>query len=506
MTTQENNKTLVIVGLLLGLIFSELDQTIVSTALPTIIRELHGLSLYGWVAGIYMLAITMFMPIFGKLADIYGRKKIYMSCVGLFLAGSVICGMADSMTVLLIGRGVQGIGAGGLMPLAMLIIGDTFALEQRAKLQALIGPMMILPQLLGPTLGGYFVSHLNWHWIFLINIPIGVFSAIIMFKGLRESRSDEKRSIDWAGAFTLVLAMFSLLLAPVLIDVKGYTWGSPIIVALLAAFVLLTALFIGVERKAKEPIIPLALFRNRSVVVLSIIVFLTMLGVMGGISGLPFFAQIVMGISPTASGYLSLGFMAGAIPASMVCGNLITKVAYKNLFVVSFVFPIASYIMFAYLQVDTTVLYVIVASFILGLGIGVLFGSDNLIVQESVAKEHTGVGVATVQLFQAIGTTLGFSIFGSLLSRNIASGLEGMSDRFPAGTADSIKNGGLPSGLPADLVLSIKTVFTDAFQHIFAIGIGFAVVAFIVCFFMKKEVLSSNKEEHGAAASETVSA
>ena len=236
MKKQGNNKTLVLIGLLLGLVFSELDQTVVSTALPTIIRDLHGMTLYGWVAGIYMLSITMFMPIFGKLADIYGRKKIYLSCVALFMVGSIISGLADSMTILLIGRGVQGIGAGGLMPLAMIIIGDTFPLEQRAKVQSLVGPLLILPQLIGPTIGGYFVSYVSWHWIFLINIPIGLIAAFIVSKGLREAVNTEKKSIDWAGAFTLVLAMLSLLLAPVLIDIKGYTWSSPVIIGLLTLF------------------------------------------------------------------------------------------------------------------------------------------------------------------------------------------------------------------------------------------------------------------------------
>ncbi|NRF93483.1 MFS transporter [Paenibacillus frigoriresistens] len=494
MKKQGNNKTLVLIGLLLGLVFSELDQTVVSTALPTIIRDLHGMTLYGWVAGIYMLSITMFMPIFGKLADIYGRKKIYLSCVALFMVGSIISGLADSMTILLIGRGVQGIGAGGLMPLAMIIIGDTFPLEQRAKVQSLVGPLLILPQLIEPTIGGYFVSYVSWHWIFLINIPIGLIASFIVSKGLRETVNTEKKSIDWAGAFTLVLAMLSLLLAPVLIDIKGYTWSSPVIIGLLALFVVFTALFIRIESKVKDPIIPLVLFRNRSVVVLSCIVFLTMLGIMGGMSGFPFFAQNVMGMSPTASGYLTLAFMAGAIPASILCGNLITKIAYKNLFIVSFIFPIVSYVLLSRLQVETTVIYIIVAFFILGLGIGVLFGSDNLIVQESVAQEHSGVGVATVQLLQAIGTTLGFSIFGSLLSRNIASGLSGLSDQFPEGTAKTILNGGIPQGLSADLLLQIKMVFTEAFQHIFAIGIFFTFAAFIACLFMRKEVLTNAEE------------
>ncbi|NOV02093.1 MFS transporter [Paenibacillus sp. LMG 31457] len=494
MNKQGNNKKLILIGLLLGLVFSELDQTVVSTAMPTIIRELHGLSLYGWVAGIYMLSITMFMPIFGKLADIYGRKKIYLSCVALFLAGSVICGTSGSMTMLLIGRGIQGIGAGGLMPLGMVIIGDTFPLGQRAKVQSLVGPLLILPQLLGPTVGGYFVSHVSWHWIFLINIPVGITSAIFVSKGLRESMRAERQSIDWAGAITLVLAMLSLLLAPVLIDVKGYTWASPVIISLLALSLVLIVLFVRIEAKAKEPIIPLVLFKNRSVVVLSVIVFVTMLGIMSGMSGFPFFAQNVMGLTPTASGYLSLAFMVGAIPASVICGNLITKIPYKHLFLVSFVFPIASFIMLSRIHVDTTVWYIIVSFFIMGLGIGVLFGSDNLIVQESVSKEHSGVGVATVQLFQAIGTTLGFSIFGSLLSRNITGGIHGLSGQFPVGTSETIMNGGIPKGLSADLLLQIKLVFSEAFQHIFAISIGFAIVAFLVTWIMKKEVLTSKDE------------
>ncbi|MFC0332503.1 MDR family MFS transporter [Paenibacillus sepulcri] len=500
MINESTNKSFIMIGLLLGLVFSELDQTAVSTALPTIIRELHGLSLFGWVAGIYMLSITVFMPIFGKLADLYGRKRIYLMCVAMFMAGSIICGLSQSMTMLLLGRCVQGIGAGGLMPLAMIIIGDSFPLEQRAKVQSLVGPMLILPQLIGPTIGGYFVSHIDWHWIFLINIPVGLIAAFFVAKGLRESVSPEKKHIDWAGATTLVFAILSLLFAPVLIDVKGYSWSSPVVIGLLVLSALFILLFVRIEARAAEPIIPLQLFRNRSVVVLSLIVFVTMLGVMGGMSGFPFFAQNVMGLTPTASGYLSLAFMAGAIPMSVLCGFLITRVAYKYLFIVSFILPIAGYLILSRIDVETTVIYILVAFFVLGLGIGVLFGSDNLIVQETVDKEHTGVGVATVQLFQSLGATLGFSIFGSMLSRHIHDGIAGMSNQFPAGSAASIMNGGIPQGLPADLVLSIKTVFAEAFQEMFLIGAVFAAGAFLICWFMKREVLTPQPEAEQQAA------
>lgn len=293
--TKTNNKTLILIGLLIGLIFAELDETIVSTAMPTIIRELHGLSLYGWVAGVYMLTLTMFMPILGKLADLYGRRRIYLICIGLFIAGSIVSGMASSMTILLIGRGIQGIGAGGLMPLALVIIGEAYPLEQRAKIQSLFGPMMIIPQLLGPTVGGYIVGNIDWHWVFLINIPIGLLAALFIAKGMQESIGNEKRYIDWAGACTLILALLSLLLTPVLIDNQGYAWSSPIIIGLLSLSALLFALLVWIEAKAKEPIIPLHLFRNRNVVVLSLLVFILMLGIMGGMATFPFLHSMLWG-------------------------------------------------------------------------------------------------------------------------------------------------------------------------------------------------------------------
>ncbi|MFC5469977.1 MDR family MFS transporter [Cohnella suwonensis] len=496
-----NNKALVLTGLLIGLIFAELDETVVSTAMPTIIRELHGLSLYGWVAGVYMLAITMFMPILGKLADLYGRKKVYLSCIALFIAGSIVCGLAPSMTWLLIGRDIQGIGAGGLMPLALVIIGDTYPLEQRAKIQSLFGPLMIIPQLLGPTVGGQIVGSVNWHWVFLINIPVGLVAAAVISKGMREKRGEEKRSIDWAGATTLVLGLLSLLMAPVLIDNQGYSWSSPLIIGLLVIAAVLFAILVYIESKAKEPIIPLHLFRNRNVVVLSMIVFILMLGIMGGIATFPFFAQNVMGLTPTASGYLMMAFMAGAIPSSIVNGFLITRLPYRTLFIVCFALPIVGFYLLSQIGVETTVLYIIVTFFILGLGIGALFGGDNLIVQESVEKENSGIALGMVQLFQALGATIGLSVFGSLLSQKITGGIADIADKLPEGTADNIATGGIPSGLAADLVDRIQVSFADAFQHIFSISIFFVIAAFIICWFLKHEVLKKRETEEGATLS-----
>ncbi|MBP2001993.1 EmrB/QacA subfamily drug resistance transporter [Paenibacillus shirakamiensis] len=491
---KKNNKTMVLAALMIGLIFAELDETIVSTAMPTIIRDLHGLALYGWVAGIYMLALTLFMPIIGKLADLYGRKRLYLSCMALFIIGSIVSGAAGSMTMLLVGRGIQGIGAGGLMPLALVILGETYPLEQRAKIQAIFGPMMIIPQLIGPVAGGYIVGHWAWHWVFFINIPVGILAAILLSMGLSESRSNEKRSIDWKGATTLMLGLLSLLMAPVLIDNEGYSWSSPIIIGLLVLAGLLFTLLVRIESRAAEPILPLHLFRNRNVVVLCSLVFVLMIGIMGGFAAFPFFAQNVMGLTPTASGYLSLAFMAGAMPFSILVGFLITRVKYRTLFIASFTLPLVGLYLLSRLQVDVSVMYVLVSFFILGIGLGALFGGDNLIVQESVDAKDSGIALSTVQLFQSLGATIGLSVFGSLLSRNISTGINGIRDQLPEGSADKIATGGIPAGLSPNLLHQIRLIFTDSFQQIFAISLVFAVIAFILCWFLKSEVLTSKEK------------
>ncbi|TCZ76598.1 MFS transporter [Paenibacillus albiflavus] len=486
---RENNKTLVLIGLLIGLIFSGLDETIVSTAMPTIIRELHGLQLFGWVAGIYMLTMTAFMPIFGKLADLFGHRRIFMICMSLFIAGSIVNGFANSMELLLIGRGIQGVGAGGLMPLAMVIMGDTYPLEQRAKIQSMIGPLLFLPQLIGPTVGGFIVSHWNWHWIFLINIPIGLLSAIITVKGLRENRREGKPSIDWAGSLTLVAAIVSLLLTPVLKDTMGYSWSSPLIVGLMILGVILIGLFIWIESRVQEPIIPLHLFRNRNIVALSTLVFIVGVGVMGVMYGFPFYAQHVIGLTPAGAGYLSMAFMLGAVPMSMLNGFTLTKLRYRNVFIVSFVLPIIAFFLLSQIGLETSIFTYVIYFIILGAGLGVLFAGDNLIVQESVDSRNSGIALSTVQLFQALGTTIGLNWFGSMMASQIASGVNDLNE-LPAGVAEQVQTSGIPHDLSPDFITSIKSIFVDAFHNMYFIALVMSVAAFIVCWFLKNEILA----------------
>ncbi|MGG0585877.1 MDR family MFS transporter [Priestia megaterium] len=494
----KNNKILVMTGLMIGIIFSELDETVVNTAMPTIIRDLGGLSMYGWVAGIYMLALSAFMPILGKLADLFSRKKVYFASMAFFIGGSIICGLSHSMIMLLIGRGIQGLGAGGLMPLAMTISSDLFPVEQRAKVQAFMGPVMFIPMLLGPLMGGFFVDQASWHWIFFVNIPVGLIAVIFLAGGLKEVHERKKVTIDWAGAILLVAAIISLLITPVLVENEGYTWSSPFIVSLLCVGVILIGLFIWVESKVIEPIVPLHLFRNRNILVLSLLVFTVGCGLMGSFSSFPYFAQNVLGLTPTESGYLTLPMMVGAVATSIVSGFLLTKVRYRELFVISFIMPVIGFYLFSKLDISTTTLQVIIFFFITGLGLGVMFGGDNLIVQESVEKEHKGIALATVPLFQSIGATVGVSMFGTLLSSTLTSNLSSLGDELPksmANNMNSLAAGGIPSGLTPELFMKIKVLFIESFQHIYTYAFVLTIIAFVLCFFLKKEVLSSKSEE-----------
>lgn len=495
--TNKSNKILVMMGLIIGLIFSELDETIVNTAMPTIIKDLGGLSLYGWVAGVYMLSLSAFMPILGKLADLFGRKKVYLISMAFFIGGSIVCGLSHSMTMLLIGRGIQGLGAGGLMPLAMTISSDLFPVEQRAKVQGFMGPIMFIPMLLGPLMGGFFVDQISWHWIFFVNIPVGVLAALLLASGLKEQMVTKKVTIDWVGALLLISAIISLLITPVLIENEGYSWGSPLIISLLCIGVLFIGIFIWVESKVKEPIIPLHLFKNRNILVLSMIVFTVGVGLMGSFSSFPYFAQNVLGLTPTEAGYLTLPMMVGAVVSAMVCGFLLTKVRYRELFGIAFILPIIGFYLFSHMNIHTTIVQIIIFFLIAGLGLGVMFGGDNLIVQESVEKEHRGIALATVPLFQSIGATVGVSIFGTLLSSTLTSNLGELGDKLPKSMSEhmnSLAAGGIPKGLPTELYTTIKTIFIESFQHIYSYAFFLTIISFILCWFLKKEVLSSKQK------------
>lgn len=465
---KHTNKTMVLIALIIGMIFAGLDETAVSTAMPAIIRDLQDMTLYGWVAGIYLLTMSASMPILGKLSDLFGRKRLYLISIALFILGSLASALAPTMEFLLLGRGIQGVGAGGLMPLAMVIFGTSFTLEQRVKLQGLFGILMLLPQLVGPMIGGYMADHLSWHWVFLINLPVSSLAALLMFLGLREeNRREPRRSVDYAGALTLVGAILCLLLAPVLIENMGLAWTSPPVLALLGASGVLLGLFLLVERRAAEPLIPPRLLRNRNIVVMALLMFTAMCGLMGAASSFPYYAQIAMGFSAAVSGYFTLMLMAGALPFRLAFGFLMARMPYRTLFSASFLFPVAGLLMALRIHPGQSFFYPALCFFVMGIGTGSLMAGDTLLIQESAEEADRGVAQSAVQLFQTAGASIGMSMFGSLLA------------------------GRLNGGLGPELGEKNATVLTNAFHHQFGLALAFAIAAVIICFFFGKGVLVS---------------
>jgi EmrB/QacA subfamily drug resistance transporter len=492
----------IVTGLMLGLLLGSLDQTIVSTAMPHVITELNGFNLYSWVFTIYMLTSTTAVPIFGKLADLFGRRLIYLIGMGLFLAGSALCGLSHDMTQLIVFRAIQGIGAGALMPIAMTIIGDIFPPERRGKMQGIFGAVFGLSSVIGPAVGGFIVDHLAWQWIFYINLPFGVFAAIILSIALKESKGAEKKSIDWFGASTLTAAVVAFLLAiemggngPSEGGMKHYAWDSWQILGLFGASALLIALFLWIESKVKEPIIPLKLFGYKAISVSSIVGFLMGMGMFGAITYIPLFSQGVIGTSASNSGYILTPLMLSLISSSIIGGRLIMKLSYRTIVMTSMAIMTIGYFLMSQMTVDTSRVELISYMIIVGLGMGALMPVLTIASQSSVGHTLRGVATSTTQFTRSIGGTVGVAIMGVIMTNKMTSGIGGIKGEFKDIPADQLKTFANPQALlqpavkekmPVDLYHAIQAVLNDSITSVFVIGIIVVLAGLLSAFFYGK--------------------
>lgn len=514
MTSDQPNLKLILTGLLLGLLLASLDQTIMSTAMPTIIKDLGGLSLYSWVFSVYMLTSTTSMPIFGKLADLYGRKRIYMIGMALFMAGSALCGLAGNMTELIVFRGIQGIGGGALMPIAMTIIGDIVTPEKRGKMQGLFGGVFALSSIIGPAIGGFIVEHASWNWIFYINLPFGIAAMLIMSASLKESKSAEKRSIDWFGAITLSGSIISLLLALVLGGsgegggAVHYAWSSPQIIGLLAVSAALLALFIRIELRVKEPILPLQLFKNRVITVSYLTGFLMSAAMFGAITYIPLFVQGVIGVKPSMAGYILTPLMLSVFAAAIVGGRLINKVPYRVTIVGSMTIIAIGFGLLSQMDVHTSSTTIMVYMIITGLGMGPLMPTINTAVQGEVGRQLRGVATSSVQFFRSIGGTIGVSVMGALMASRMTEGMSGIGEKLPQVPADQLQQLANPrvlldpaalTAIPRDVLLELQRVFTAAVDQVFVAGFIIIILGFVTGFFIGNARLSDQDGEGGGA-------
>ncbi|WP_134699780.1 MDR family MFS transporter [Ammoniphilus sp. YIM 78166] len=415
-------RAIVVASITLGMLLAALDQMIMSTAMPEVQKILGDAELYSWVFSAYMLSSTITVPIYGKLADRYGRKKVYLVALGLFLIGSALCAMSATMWQLVLSRVIQGLGAGGVLPLTVTIAGDLYDIKNRGKIQGLFSSMWAIAGISGPLLGGWIIENFHWSWIFWINIPVGII-AILGFLSFEEQVEGEKTSIDYVGAVLLVLAIGTLLFATL-----GTVWNE--IVGLVVISMILFVLFVNHQRTRVHPLIRIEMFQNPMILWLNISGMIVTMGLFVVPFFIPLFAQEILGYSPLASGLILMGQVLGWNAGSVPAGKLILKVGYKKAILSGIGLLVLGGALLALFVPVLNYTLLLIIMFILGLGFGVCVTSFTIGVQEAVDPKERGISTS-IQLFSRnIGTTIGVTIVGGIL--NLAHGSFTLLESFQA--------------------------------------------------------------------------
>ncbi len=482
-----HRRVLIIIGaLMLGMFLAALDQTIVSTALPTIVADLHGASHLAWIVVAYLLAVTVSTPLWGKLGDQYGRKVFFQAAIVIFLCGSALSGLSRSMTELIAFRAVQGLGGGGLMVGAQAIVGDIVSPRDRGRYQGLFGAVFGVASIIGPLLGGVFVQDLSWHWIFYINIPIGAVALTAVAIQVPGNLSRIHHVIDYLGAAALTLSAGCLVLFTSL-GGTTYPWGSPQSVTLGVAGAVLLVVFVFIERRAIEPVLPLHLFSNRGFSVASIVGFIIGLAMFGAITYLPVFFQIVHGESPTISGLRLLPLLVGLIICSTASGIIISKTGRYR------IFPIAGtalltigLLLLAQVDIGTSLLVEALYMLVLGIGLGCVMQVLVLIVQNAVPYGELGVATSGATFFRSIGGSFGTAIFGAIFSNVLVGNLVTHLGRarLPRGLSSSSVTPAILDKLPQAVHHGIAAAYAQSIQTVFVIAAPIGLIAFAASWFI----------------------
>jgi EmrB/QacA subfamily drug resistance transporter len=490
-------------ALMLVMLLAALDQTIVSTALPRIASDLHGLNKLSWVASAYLLTSAITTPIYGKISDLFGRKKIFQFAIVVFLIGSILCGISQTMNQLVAARALQGLGAGGLISLVLAIVGDIVPPRQRGKYSGYFGAVFGLASVVGPLLGGFLTDSLSWRWVFFVNIPLGIIALIAVASRLHLPVRKTDHSIDYIGAALLAASSASLLLA----TVWGggiYAWGSAQIIGLIIASIVLGISFVVWEKRAREPIIPMRLFKNRIFSVSVLLSLLAGMAMFASILYIPLYQQIVRGYSPTKSGLLMLPLVFGLLVASITSGRLITKFGrYKPFPIIgTFVLSIGLFL-FSHLTLTTSQLVLSGWMLVVGAGIGLFMQVMTLAVQNSVDRREMGTATSSATFFRSLGSAFGGAIFGSILTNRLAVHLHKL---LPAssGSATHINISNIQSGvglghLPPSVAHSVLLAFVNSFHDMFLLAIPISLLAFVISLFLRETPL---REHHAPTISE----
>ncbi|HUY57598.1 MAG TPA: MDR family MFS transporter [Candidatus Micrarchaeaceae archaeon] len=530
MQLSQRTKITIVIAVMLGLFLSALDQTVVGTALPTIVTDLGGNNLYVWVVTSYLLTSTITVPIYGKLSDLYGRKLMLIIGIGLFLVGSALSGLSQNMAELIFFRGLQGLGAGALFPIALAVIGDLFTPRERGKYQGFFGAVFGLAFLVGPFLGGWITDNISWHWVFYVNLPIGAIAlAVIIFNLPNHKRDGATPSIDYWG--TLV---FTAAVVPILIGLteKGlanssgtqYSWFAPQVGGLLLLGALLTVGFLFIETKVKEPIIPLDLFRNRTYAASQVAMFLMSFAFFIAVIFMPRYYQAVRGISATASGYMLWPLLVGLMGTSIGAGLVIARTGKYKLLMVAAMSTMTVGIFFMTMLTATTGDYPLwIWLLVLGVGIGPAMSGYTLVVQNAVPVARLGVATSTLTFVRQIGGTVGLAIAGTSLSSTLASQIPkdlakakvpaSLARHLSASSNSSLTGVGNVGGkldkvlppaahpfIPA-IVRALHDALAQAIAGSFWIGLVVALIAVLATLFLKELPLRTTHHDQAASPS-----
>jgi EmrB/QacA subfamily drug resistance transporter len=479
-------------GVMLGMFLAALEATVVGTAMPTIIASFHGLDRYSWVFSAYLLTATVTVPVWGRLSDLYGRRLLYLGGIVFFLIGSALSGASQSITQLILFRAVQGLGAGGLIPLSMTINGDIYTIKERARIQGLFSGVWGLASILGPLAGGFITDHFSWRWVFYINIPFGLAAALVVGIALVEPKRHQRPVIDYAGAAYLTLAITLLLIA--LVETGDLSvWANPQMLGVVGGFFLFGYLFIRAELRAVEPIVPFSLFHNRMVAVGSVISFMVGAAMFGALSFIPLFVQGTMGGTATEAGVLLTPFLLGWVTMSVVGGRLMFLIGYRNTILSGLILLVGSFGVLSLFGSSTPRYQLIIDVAMMGCGMGLVMFALLISMQNSVGRSQLGIATSLNQFSRSIGQTVGVAVMGTVMTLSLASHMSdiqnssGLSEEEVSRVVHNASALIDPVGrtqLKPELLKAMESALAGALHKAFLVGVGFATLGLLSGFWL----------------------
>lgn len=489
----------VVTGLLLAILMAAMDNTIVATALGSILADLGGVESYVWITSAYAVAVLAGMPIFGKLSDMYGRKRFFIFGLTIFLIGSALCGIAETVPQLAIYRAIQGIGGGALMPIAFTIVFDIFPPEKRGKMTGLLGAVFGASSVLGPLLGAFITDSISWHWVFYVNVPIGFVSLFLILRFYRETKQHAKLKIDWLGASTLIIAVVSLMFGLEL-GGKEFDWNSWQSILLFSIFIVFSIIFLWAETKASEPIISFWMFKNRLFASSQVLAFLYGATFVGLTIFIPIFVQAVYGGSATNAGIILMPMLLGSVAGSAFAGITQTKISYQKIMAISVVFYSIGMALMATISPDTSRILLTFFMVLVGLGVGFSFSLLPSASMHKMDYHHRGSANSTNSFFRSLGLALGITIFGSLQTKLLTNEINvnlGHSGLASSNTLDNLQTVFQPeqrASIPPNILEIIVNAMSNSISATFLWSLIPIALAIVAVFFMGNEKLEVTKK------------